>query len=416
MSEMTAAPRLGNLPLLQSDGARCIGAGFQLAKNPSRALDWTSGDWEISISRTSRQLVVRGRATNSSYEEALALTIKNLQRGLDVISATFGVDLLVTDLDGEHIVWWPDDCGLAIRRVSIGTMRFDASATLTVRTQDGKVVPPTPRVSPTWHESFRYYRLSQTTEDLFDAYRNAYLAFESILNDIAPQKVQPNGNPAEKEAKWLRRALTEAHRLYNLHQWIPLSMPDPISYVFDTLYKATRSAMFHAKGGGSVLLPQTPTDRAIVLENLRQLVSLYQGVAEKRVGARWSGGSLSSQAARSALTAIHQGMTLYASDDETMFSESETSPNPGGGKLCRIDEESSVTFKQSDTATQLWATSSEDLAVLPFIRRVVGVRDGSAAVVDVLPERLYLQGSQRFETTLGTRIVSARSPRSTYSY
>ena len=51
-----------------------------------------------------------------------------------------------------------------------------------------------------WDESLRYFRLSQATDDLFDAFRNLFLALESILSLKTPQ--QSEGS----ESKWLRRA------------------------------------------------------------------------------------------------------------------------------------------------------------------------------------------------------------------
>lgn len=49
----------------------------------------------------------------------------------------------------------------------------------------------------------RHFRLSQTTSDLFDAFRNLYLALESLLSTIAPMRLHPDGRPAEGEGVWL---------------------------------------------------------------------------------------------------------------------------------------------------------------------------------------------------------------------
>jgi hypothetical protein len=50
----------------------------------------------------------------------------------------------------------------------------------------GNIIPPPPRPPATWHESMRYFRLAQVTDDLFDAYRNLYLALVSLLTKLAP--------------------------------------------------------------------------------------------------------------------------------------------------------------------------------------------------------------------------------------
>ncbi len=74
---------------------------------------------------------------------------------------------------------------------------------------DGNLVPPVPTPPLAWHESLRYFRLSQTTDDLFDAYRNAYLALESILSSIAPQRTDAAGKVNEGESGYLK--LAESH-------------------------------------------------------------------------------------------------------------------------------------------------------------------------------------------------------------
>src|SRR5664279_4158410 len=99
--------------------------------------------------------------------------------------------------------------------MAIGMMGSDFHADTEVRDAQGNIIPPPPR-STFWHESFRYYRLSQTTDDLFDAYRNVYLALESVLSTISPQKVNAaTGRIAEQEGQWFERALTDAGNVTN---------------------------------------------------------------------------------------------------------------------------------------------------------------------------------------------------------
>jgi hypothetical protein len=94
---------------------------------------------------------------------------------------------------------------------------------ITVIRADGQVVPPTPQQQPTWHESLRYFRLSQLTDDRVEAFRNAYLAFESILTLQYPRHVFPPrraGGRAryESEGVWLERALRAVDSTNPLNQ------------------------------------------------------------------------------------------------------------------------------------------------------------------------------------------------------
>jgi hypothetical protein len=49
---------------------------------------------------------------------------------------------------------------------------------------------------PEHHIGFRFFRLAQVTDDLYDAYRNMYLAFEVLLSSRVPA-------PAPPPARWL---------------------------------------------------------------------------------------------------------------------------------------------------------------------------------------------------------------------
>ena len=154
--------------------------------------------------------------------------------------------------------------------------------------------PPNPP-SAVWHESMRYFRMSQTTTDLFDAFRNLYLALESILSTIAPVLLRANGRPAESESVWTKRALGEAARILQAHNSSMTfdryldspSAGDAIDEVFSDLYQATRTAIFHAKNGRVFALPQNQRDRQQVACALARYVLRYTDLAEPVLGVRF---------------------------------------------------------------------------------------------------------------------------------
>lgn len=65
------------------------------------------------------------------------------------------------------------------------------------------------------HIGFRYYRLAQSTEDLYDGFRNMYLAFEVLLSSKYP-KVRGEQEPLEFSrlavSRCLRRESTSRNR------------------------------------------------------------------------------------------------------------------------------------------------------------------------------------------------------------
>jgi hypothetical protein len=408
-------PKLGTFDLLQGQTGSSIGAAFELARPAKRDIRWSKDGWDILVDAQCSWMMVRGPAGPRQFEDVLESCAENAQKGLDLVSAQIGAHLIVSNFENEQLVWWSTSEGVIVRQVSIGSTTFDASASISVGDGRGNVIPPTPDSGPRWHESFRYYRLSQATTDLFDSYRNGYLALESILSDIAPQRVKQSGAIAEGESQWFRRALAESDARYGLMQWVPKVVADPVQQLYQDLYVGTRSAVSHAKSGRRVLLPQNAAERREVTSSLNQLMALYQGLATSHFGVSWPGGSLATRAAAASISAIFNGLDMYLSDDESPFSESETSPNPAGGMLVGMtaDAEPNV---QGNSGTRQWSIDTATLAPLSFVRRIVGLHQGSAASVSLLPDRLYVPGIHRLEVVLGVRILSARSPRSGFAY
>jgi hypothetical protein len=319
--------------------------------------------------------------------------------------------------DDDHLTWWVEAGEVVIRVLSLAPVRIDVPpVTATVTNSDGIVVPQSPTPAVVWHESFRYFRLSQTTDDLFDAYRNAYLALESVLSSVAPQLTNSAGKVAEREGDWFKRALAEANQILPLASFAPAGSADPVQDLFDELYVSMRSAMSHAKSGRKVLLPQDEAERADVTASLRRLVGLYLKLAEVHLGARRPGGFMFAVAFRKMVAPTLEYMTMYVSDDESPFDKSEESPNPAGGALKVLSPVGDVDSSGSFIVTRVWSTPREDLSDLPFVRRVIGTIDDMPAMAAVLEGRLVLGSAKRLEVMFGARGSNTRQPRERYSY
>lgn len=118
----------------------------------------------------------------------------------------------------------------------------------------------------------RFFRLSQLADDIFDAYRNAFLALEAALDETI-SSTGPRG-----EAAWLKFALADVPPRYRLdlsRYLLDPSAADPIEQFMDEQYTARRCAVFHAKSGRSgSLLPGVGADRQIVSDALEPLLRL----------------------------------------------------------------------------------------------------------------------------------------------
>jgi hypothetical protein len=138
-----------------------------------------------------------------SHVDSVTIGSELLQDGLDMLSMSGRADLATRDAPDEYLAWWRDIGKNVIAVVSTATSAFSVGPlTIEVRDATGQVVPPTP-LAPQHHLGFRFYRLSQVSDDLFDAFRNMYLAFELLLSAKYPKG-------KEREIDWLRASLASA--------------------------------------------------------------------------------------------------------------------------------------------------------------------------------------------------------------
>lgn len=413
MSDPTAT--LGDMSMALGS-TTSSGASFELENPPWRDAHVTVDGWEVEVRKGAKLVVARGGA-EQDYEAAYRTGLMRAQQGLDLLSARGLGDLAIKGFDDEHVVWWVEP-ELVVRVVSLATLSIRIGPVeLKVTDADGIDVPPTPAPQPVWHESFRYFRLSQTSDDLFDAYRNAYLALESILSDICPQTLKANGRPDEGEGQWFGRALTAADAVAPLADFVPAGTADPHTHLFNELFRDMRSAMSHAKSGRKVLLPRSEAERAQVTASLQRLVSLYLKLADNHLGMRRLGGGMTAVAFQSGNERMLQDMSVYASDEESAHDPAEVALNPSGGRLVELQAAGPVISDEPFLCTRLFTAPTQHLTGLPFIR-LVGATDsqGQALLTATLEGRLHLGPAGRFEALLGVRGVNAGQPRRRYSF
>ena len=197
-------------------------------------------------------------------------------------------DVTIQDAESEHSVWWSESEGVVVRHVSTSSLRFEVgSVGFARRDRDGnEIAPSVPQARH--HIAFRYYRLAQTTEDLYDAYRNMYLAFEALLSFKWPKK------RGEKEVDWLRRGLAGIQEIVQLHGLVAHSADaDLIETVLSSIYTDARLPLFHAKEGKAFFPPQdSADDRQVISSALQVLTQIVLRLAEVWFDVRRMGGGV----------------------------------------------------------------------------------------------------------------------------
>ena len=157
-----------------------------------------AGGWLASARSDGQDLIVSGPQGAADYETAIEDAVSAAQEALDLIAAEGGAALMIEGAETGHILWWTEARGIVLRDMAIGDLGFHFSATAEVRDAAGNLITQ-PTLPVAWHESFRYFRISQTTGDLFDAYRNLYLAVESLLSTVVPMRLYArDGRPSAK--------------------------------------------------------------------------------------------------------------------------------------------------------------------------------------------------------------------------
>lgn len=164
-----------------------------------------------------------------------------LQEALDVLAARRQATLQTADGDCTYLVWVKDGAGYEL--VFVDTADTPWSISISMNVEGAAAAVPAPPLLPLpRHPALRFYRLAQASVDLFDAFRNAYLALEFLASE-ATQK-----GASESELNWLKRALAGP-----LLAGLPPGVIGPGTV--DDIYRHGRLPTFHAKIGSTFYAP-----------------------------------------------------------------------------------------------------------------------------------------------------------------
>ena len=160
--------------------------------------------WTTTLTQ-GKKFVVVYVGTERTIDEVRSAALPRANAGLDYLSAEGVADVVISDADDHTIVWALDGGHATMRVTAMNPVSWEGRATGAARDANGNVVHqpvPTPVVA----DAMRFLRMSRTSEALFDAYRYAFLALESILHEVHPQT-------APGEGAWFRDALRAAGAL-----------------------------------------------------------------------------------------------------------------------------------------------------------------------------------------------------------
>lgn len=316
-------------------------------------------------------VVTHGPSTAIDYEGTFAEALTAANRGLDYLSVQARADCAIRDAYDQSLIWWPDsNLGAVVMRCTVvQTLGLILDFVGTVRYPDGTVPPSPPPPTPMAHDVFRFVRMSRTSENLYDAYRNLFLAFECLLSDIRPPHQLPNGR-WEGERQWLTAALAVADQLVPLTNLVPSGTTDPVDWIYRNIYSAERSALMHAKR--QYLLPQDDTGKRRLTDSLGKLWPYISALIEQHLGVNRRNMSWSRAAVEVMAKAVLNRFAMVVTDDDSRPLNPDSGDNPIAQGAAVVELQSSTPVVNPNDPT-LWTTlahcDAADLAELSAIRR-----------------------------------------------
>ena len=299
--------KIGDIHLIDGHGGFNSGAAFLLRKTSAESITIPIGrEAAVEVSARNAYAVVR-MVEGASPQEAHTSGLEYLQKALDVMSIAGKSDLATRDVLDEYAVWWKAGGECICRVVDTLTSEWAINIRISVG-KDSSTSSERPEVK--YHPAFRYFRLAQTTEDLFDAYRNMYLSFELLLSSISPKG-------REREIDWLDRSLRSLEV-----KLLPAELRnevDPIQSVIDRVYKNARLPLFHAKQGRDFFEPHGHlTDREVIFQAFQALTELVLNIAREYCGVgRGMGARMFGGLKREMALSVFEKATLVVSDDSS---------------------------------------------------------------------------------------------------
>jgi len=407
---------LGTIPLVTEQNSTICGAAFTLISPAKANVKLSMQSAELEIRQGQRDVVVRFQGTKDA-SETFRKSHLLAQQGLDIASILGDLDTIIQDAEDEHVLWWTEPDGLVVRLVSTVTMQMGVGrVTVQIKDSEGNIIPPAP-IHPRHHPGFRYYRLAQSTDDLYDAYRNMYLAFEALLSSRYPKmkKGQENRKNTESERDWLERGLNAADAELLLKNVVPKTQ-DVVQEILGKIYVDARLPLFHAKNGEKVYNPHdSPSERKVVSEALKSLTQIVVVMANKWFDIRRVGGAVALAWVYENASNLLKKSKMLASDDDSPADPAENNlEHPRFKRAVNLSTRVATELQRGSEPAVFGYVSNKELHMLSALRRIDLVTATSPHIMLNLDSELTLGGIVRLEVLLHVRAMNLNQPKSLF--
>lgn len=251
------------------------------------------------------------------------ISLEKVNIFLDKISLNLGDNIRLKDPSDNYLLWWRGQHGLVLK---IKTKDRKVETNLSIDPKGIHLLDKNNNDAgvnveniENYHESLRYFRMCQTSDEIFDSFRNIYLALESILF------CQYKNLEKVEEKEWLMKALLDisTRKGFSLkrfcldQQTLINSEEEAAETLCKELYSEYRNPIFHAKlrEGTTVLYPQDHINRSDIFEAITRYSNLYAEIYEQVYGIRRENSLVSGHFIAIGYRGILEGTNLVINDE-----------------------------------------------------------------------------------------------------
>ncbi|OLN25495.1 hypothetical protein DVDV_3314 [Desulfovibrio sp. DV] len=287
--------------------------------------------WVVEIKKSQQAIVARS-VDGYAKDDILAIGFELAQRALDMLSIEKNVFRIIPGPADSYVILFERESELVLQSVDVLNMPIKVSMEFSVYDKDGRHVPPRVLPPSVWSPQLRYYRLSQTSHDLYESYKNLFLSFESLLYSICPRL------KSEAEKKWFERALGVIDAKVNLQRFAPPNAISCISYIVDKQYVQTRCRLFHGKGELPATCGGTISPK-LVSESISSLLEIWREIAKNYLPINFKGESIVTYGGFKMMMdkVFAKEVSVAYSEDSTLPSSNDTVVSPLGNLVFNFD-------------------------------------------------------------------------------
>ena len=364
-------------------------------------------DWEVEVCQKNQCIIARSKQI-LTVEQILSKGFEICQKSLDLLSVEGQGEMNIKSPEDEYAILFNSGGQIILRYVSTADMGMSVSASVVKHDKDGNIIPEPAKPPVNWKPAFRYYRLSQSSRDLHEAYRNLFLGMESLLINICPR------NEHEGDRKWFVRALSEVNRRTPLLPLAPQSYSDPVDYLLESQYVAIRCNLFHGKT--ETILPYKTFGSTVVSTAYETLLMLWRQIAIEYFGIdiNRGGGVITYQGFKHMTdTVFERQFIYYATGDPSVPTKEDVAITPLDFPVFSFDE-NKYEGEIGPGRALLTGVLTEALMQIDVIHRLCSKVENTLFSVLYIKDGIYPLGVNRLENYEIFRLINKSRPKTIF--